>query len=256
MLIAAWFTAGLLFVLGVLYYRSHATELKKKPAAARMQLDPKESAAISAHVEARREIEQNVRYILGKLPSLDVPVELKNQIEHLCYQFYDALCGMTPLPLDALDRLVRQLDADPKLALASILITESGANILRVRAGLDTPPPALAERRFDCVECGRAAGVLRLLEDHTYERRSFTSNMSGGSALSPEDFEKLRGIIETGDLDALYDYDLEIASFYCTVCRACYCQGHWKPWDVFDEDGWHDSIRGRCPKGHERMLED
>jgi hypothetical protein len=27
-------------------------------------------------------------------------------------------------------------------------------------------------------------------------------------------------------------------------------------WSVFDDDGWHDSIRGRCPHGHERMLED
>jgi hypothetical protein len=27
-------------------------------------------------------------------------------------------------------------------------------------------------------------------------------------------------------------------------------------WDVFDDDDWHDSVRGLCPERHERMLED
>jgi hypothetical protein len=44
--------------------------------------------------------------------------------------------------------------------------------------------------------------------------------------------------------------------FFCPVCDKCYCGTHWKRWDVFDDDGWHDSIRGACPEGHERMLED
>jgi hypothetical protein len=211
---------------------------------------------MASEIDARWEIGQNVRFILDKLPSLDVPVELRNQIERVCNEFRDALCGMTQLPLDALDRLVRRLDADPRLALASILITESAANILRAKASLPAPRPALAERRFDCEVCGRAAGVLRLFAGNGMERCSFTSVMGGGNAVGPEDFAKLRSIIETGDLDTLYSHDRELASFYCTECRACYCQGHWNPWDVFDEDGWHDSIRGRCPKGHERMLED
>jgi hypothetical protein len=88
------------------------------------------------------------------------------------------------------------------------------------------------------------------------ERCSFTSIMEGGRPLAPEEFARLRAIVEAGDAQALYRYDLEVACFYCPECRACYCQGHWNPRDVFDEDGWHDSIRGTCPKGHSRMLED
>jgi hypothetical protein len=56
----------------------------------------------------------------------------------------------------------------------------------------------------------------------------------------------------------LYALDPEYTPFYCPGCDAVYCGEHWIRWDVFDDDmpGWRDSIRGRCPQGHERMLED
>lgn len=53
--------------------------------------------------------------------------------------------------------------------------------------------------------------------------------------------------------------NLEAAAFYCPICDACFCTAHWKTWDVFDNDDglmWYDSIRGRCPHGHVRMLLD
>lgn len=88
-------------------------------------------------------------------------------------------------------------------------------------------------------------------------RDSFSSRST--YRVSPENFERLRTIIAAGDVQALYEFDLEIASFYCPNCEACYCGDHWVRWNVFDdEEGftWHDSIRGRCPQGHQRMLED
>lgn len=85
-------------------------------------------------------------------------------------------------------------------------------------------------------------------------RVSFTSRLTG--PVGAASFETFRQHISAGDARALHTIDLELAPFFCPVCDKCYCGGHWKRWDVFDDDGWHDSIRGACPEGHERMLED
>lgn len=123
------------------------------------------------------------------------------------------------------------------------------------------PPPApVARHSFVCARCDGVAGVVQLFgpaSSGELTRDSFTS--SSTYVVSPENFERLRAIITAGDAGALYEYDLEAAPFYCPVCRACYCGDHWARWNVFDdEEGftWHDSIRGRCPLGHGRMLED
>ena len=125
-----------------------------------------------------------------------------------------------------------------------------------------TETPA-AQHRFVCKVCGAEAGVVRLFGTAAgaggeIVRDSFTSRLA--ARVGAEAFEGARGAIEGGDIERLYDFDREVASFYCPPCRACYCGTHWTRWDVFDEeeDGftWHDSIRGRCPEGHERMLED
>src|SRR5437764_12949858 len=119
---------------------------------------------------------------------------------------------------------------------------------------------AIAEHRFNCSVCGREAGVVRLFgstSDAEIIRLSFTSELT--YRIEADEFELIHAAIEAGDVRAIYDFNLEIASFFCPACSACYCDEHWVHWDVFDdEDGffWHDSIRGRCPHGHERMLED
>lgn len=122
-----------------------------------------------------------------------------------------------------------------------------------------TPDPSAA-RGFDCAVCGDEAGLVRLFGPPSggeVVRDSFTSRLT--LRLAPEDFERVRLILVAGDAAALHEFDPEVASFYCPDCRACYCGDHWASRNVFDdEDGftWHDSIRGRCPRGHERMLED
>ena len=57
---------------------------------------------------------------------------------------------------------------------------------------------------------------------------------------------------------ALYALDPELAPFWCPQCGQSYCGAHWQTELVWDEDlpDWLDSIRGRCPAGHERMLDD
>jgi hypothetical protein len=117
----------------------------------------------------------------------------------------------------------------------------------------------VAESRFTCGTCDKEAGHIRLfgsLSSSYVRRTSFTSVLS--SAVPAEQFSELRSAIEQRDARRLHGLDLEYAPFFCPQCDAIYCGDHWKRWDVFDEDdpSWHDSIRGRCPKGHERMLED
>src|SRR5687767_10928265 len=118
----------------------------------------------------------------------------------------------------------------------------------------------IAQRSFVCASCDHEAGHIALFEyDRGFEikRDSFTSRLT--LRVSAEDFQRIRSIILAGDMRALHELNLEVASFYCPDCDACYCGDHWVRWDVFDdEEGftWHDSIRGRCPLGHQRMLED
>jgi hypothetical protein len=114
-----------------------------------------------------------------------------------------------------------------------------------------------AEQQFVCSRCGEPAGtVLLRAADTGFEivRSSFTSVLTRPVTASASALVR-RAMLEK-DAAALYMMDFELAPFYCPDCGACYCGAHWLRQDVFDDDGWHDSIRGTCPAGHERMLED
>ena len=118
-----------------------------------------------------------------------------------------------------------------------------------------------AERAFACAACNAQAGLVQLFgpaESAGIVRDSFTRRLT--LRVSVDAFERVQQMIEAGDAAGLYAFDIEVASFYCPDCRASYCGDHWKRYDVFDDDEegftWHDSIRGCCPHGHTRMLED
>lgn len=123
-----------------------------------------------------------------------------------------------------------------------------------------SPRISVAQYSFACGACGQAAGSVQLFGPASageIVRESFTSSSTYG--VSPENFERLRTIVISGDAPSLYEFNLEIASFYCSDCHASYCGEHWSVWNVFDDEegfDWHDSIQGRCPRGHQRMLED
>src|SRR6266852_6197538 len=96
----------------------------------------------------------------------------------------------------------------------------------------------IAEHRFACCRCSELAGVVQLFgaqHDAEIVRTSFTSRLTG--RVSPASFERLRQAIVNGDARALYSLDLEFAPFFCPQCNDCFCGGHWRRWDVFDEDG-------------------
>ena len=116
------------------------------------------------------------------------------------------------------------------------------------------------ERAFACAACNAQAGVVQLfgpVDRAEVVRQSFTSRLT--FPVGAETFETVRAMILAGDIGRLHAFDQEVACFYCPLCLACYCGDHWAHWDVFEEEdgfSWHDSIRGRCPRGHVRMLED
>jgi hypothetical protein len=88
-------------------------------------------------------------------------------------------------------------------------------------------------------------------------RDSFTSPLT--LRVGTEDCERIRSAIRAGDIQTLHEFYLEVASFYCPDCGTCYCGDHWVRWSAFDDEegfDWLDSIRGLCPRGHQRMLED
>jgi len=114
---------------------------------------------------------------------------------------------------------------------------------------------------FACAVCGEEAGAIQLEGlpgCAELRRRSFTGVLTAPAPASSAITERLRAAIGACDARAIHELDFELAPFYCPDCDASYCGAHWQRWDVFDEDDptWHDSIRGRCPSGHERMLED
>jgi hypothetical protein len=97
-----------------------------------------------------------------------------------------------------------------------------------------------------CAVCGQEAGRLKI-EGDELRRTAFTSTLTQKAT------EGVRAAI--ADAAALYALDPELAPFYCPECERSYCGAHWRREDVFEGD-FHDSIRGTCPDGHERMLED
>jgi hypothetical protein len=97
-----------------------------------------------------------------------------------------------------------------------------------------------------CGVCGKQAGTLTC-ENGKLRRVSSTS------VLTQRETPQVRAAI--GNAAALFALDFELAPFYCPQCDRSYCGAHWNTTDVFEGDV-HNSIRGTCPNGHERLLED
>ena len=121
---------------------------------------------------------------------------------------------------------------------------------------LDESP---VEATFACSICGRQAGLVRFKREggRTEVRRETWPGVAvyplGDEAVPP-----LRAALVALDVVALFELNPELTPFYCPTCAVSCCSEHWDWWDVWDEEwpAWRDSVRGRCPNGHERMLED
>lgn len=170
---------------------------------------------------------------------------------------------------DELDGIIAELRAGeaPAGAITAVFLPTGPAQEVAISSGWGTHFLALADRvdaalatcarslsRFSCSLCPQHAGTIELVTTGgrvELQRRSFTSHLTA----MPTAIDPIRTAIATDDARVLHAIDPEYTPFYCPTCDSSYCADHWKTRDVFD-NGWHDSIRGTCPHGHERLLED
>jgi hypothetical protein len=136
-------------------------------------------------------------------------------------------------------------------------------------------PPDAISATFDCSICGHWA--MRVVTFPTADPGATFPTIvtrrpgwvvaesalgSNGLAISevaegrgPIDIE---GAIRRADPAELYAIDRELVPMWCRDCARVYCHDHWTVWMTFDPDfaGWYEDTRGRCPEGHERILDD
>ena len=141
------------------------------------------------------------------------------------------------------------------------LASQWGAEFLRLAERFEAVTRTAARASFACSLCGAPAGEVLLSGTAAEGELWRASPLTGVMSRWPQGaaFEALEGPIASGDPAALFAADPELLPAYCPQCRRVYCQAHWLVWFERDEDSdffWVDCFRGRCPEGHERMLED
>lgn len=118
----------------------------------------------------------------------------------------------------------------------------------------------LAEASVPCFLCAETAGVVAVHRSgpaFQVVRRSFTGKLT--RPVKADLAHRVTDALAGGaPAERLFILDAEFAPFYCPQCRTSFCGLHWAVDVVHDDDfeNWVDSLRGRCPFDHERMLED
>lgn len=116
--------------------------------------------------------------------------------------------------------------------------------------------PVLATLALTCDGCGAAAATVSLLgpaAEPWLRCDGFLGRLTARAR--PADVPALRAALERRDLDALDDLEPEAASCRCLACDRIFCDSCWRTTVELD-DGFFDCIRGVCPQGHRRMLQD
>ena len=112
----------------------------------------------------------------------------------------------------------------------------------------------------DAVPAGRTADMGPPLGRQLQSRDGVVVDYFGGTAWKRAEapaYQAVREILsgEAPDPAALRRIDWELASFYCPDCAQNYCRADWRTYVLFDE-GSCDCTMGRCPRGHEHMIDD
>lgn len=131
--------------------------------------------------------------------------------------------------------------------------------------------------RFSCDRCGAEACTLTLLPPFAPDPQAPPTDTLRGDIpfqdavrLSIDgpvktthtflpgievDLPTLDAALRAHDVEQIYGLDREYAPFWCRACRKSYCRDCWVVWVDYDE-GFYDCTRGRCPDGHERIMDD
>jgi len=129
--------------------------------------------------------------------------------------------------------------------------------------------------RFRCARCGDLAGVVRVIRAGTpvdmgtplgkqvQKRDGLVLDYFLGTTWHSATSDKLdavQALIEQGHVDPIAIRELdwafwELTPFYCPDCGLNYCHRDWDTY-VLSDEGFYDCTKGRCPEGHEHILDD
>ncbi len=112
---------------------------------------------------------------------------------------------------------------------------------------------AVTRARITCANCSMTACVIDLDADGL-RREGVVGTLGLPMPAGPS--ARLRAAVASADARTLHEINLELVPCFCPVCAASYCAAHWRTWEEFDDDGFHDAVYGACPHGHERLLQD
>ena len=73
---------------------------------------------------------------------------------------------------------------------------------------------------------------------------------------SPDVLSELERLIQEKNYKEFDAHGPDILPYYCRECGRLYANADWVKTLIFEEDGWFDEMRGRCPRGHSRMMHD
>jgi hypothetical protein len=123
---------------------------------------------------------------------------------------------------------------------------------------------------FRCARCGDLAGVVCVARDEAPRGRGATGgdgsvaldHFLGGHrrAAAGVALDMVQALIDQGSVDPAAIRDLDwgfwaLTPFYCPDCALNYCAADW---DISrrEDEGFREPTMGRCPAGHEHMLDE
>lgn len=249
--------------------------------------------AVQALAQPLGEMADNLAFILGELPKLELPEVLGRRAATICERFRlaideertkaigpgrprppavaaeDLSPALIPMAarlqqeVNAFDALVRDARATGASPLFEVLLNESGANILTAfrdlrdrLASLEANPPDRTDERCElpCAVCNQPAVRFDLdVNRSTGNRILRYSGITCAYELPLRD--DLLAWARSKDASSIHAHLPEGMDAYCPPCQRVYCRAHYQTEETYDE-GFYDSTYGTCPAGHRRMIDD
>lgn len=107
-----------------------------------------------------------------------------------------------------------------------------------------------------CSLCDKKAIIFDFNEKNGLVRIMSAQRMY---VVSFNDIKKLKEKLKKGEYRYFHDFlrkDWEGLDYYCPECDRVYCINHYQITPYFDSPEFYDYSTGKCPLGHERIVDD
>ena len=71
-----------------------------------------------------------------------------------------------------------------------------------------------------------------------------------------EELSAVFNLISAGHLKDAVGMEADFVAFHCHQCDQSYCDTCWSIGPLEFDEGFYDCTRGRCPTGHEQIVDD